>query len=95
MIVHNLTAEQVQMFINAIGGFPKTVAGGQFTTQQLKTLAESAKGLNDWPKATNDPKVNHAVDCVVCLMNNEEEPEYNEQEYLEEIEASRTTGLDA
>jgi len=50
---------------NATGvqkGVPQSVTCGQFTTQQLKTLAESVKGLQDWPKITDDPKVNYAVE---------------------------------
>ena len=92
MATHTLTTEQVQKFIGAIGGVPRTVAGGQFTTQQLKTLAESVKGLQDWPKITDDPKVNFAIDCLRAMMSEDEEPEYDEKLYAEEIEAYQALG---
>ncbi len=85
MTTHTLTTEQVQKFIGAIGGIPQSVAGGQFTTQQLKTLAESVKGLQDWPKITDDSQVNFAVDCVV-VEDEGEEPTYDERLYATEVE---------
>ncbi|MEK7198159.1 MAG: hypothetical protein AAB648_01705 [Patescibacteria group bacterium] len=89
MATHTLTTEQLQKFIGAIGGVPQSVAGSQFTTQQLKTLAESVEGLRDWPKVTDDPKVNFAVDCVV--EDEGEEPIYDEQLYAAEVEAFRAS----
>lgn len=90
MAAHTLTAEQVQKFINAIWGNRRTVAGGQFTTQQLKMLAESVKGLQDWPKMTDDPMVNFAVDCVVAEEG--DEPTYDEQLYAAEVKAFKSHG---
>ena len=89
MTVHNLTDMQVQKFISAIGGVPQTVVGaGKFTTQQLKALAESVDGLRDVPRITDDPQVNFAVDCV----SQDEELVYDEQLYIEEINAFRAHG---
>ena len=88
MEAHSLTTEQMQKFIGAIGGIPKSVAGGQFTTQQLKTLAEAVKGLQDWPEHTDDPRVNYAVDCIV--QDDGDVPPYDERLYVEEIEAFKT-----
>ena len=90
MATHTLTAEQVQKFIGAVGGVPRSVTGGQFTTQQLKTLTESVKGLQDWPNITDDPQVNFVVDCVV--EDEGEEPTYDEQLYAAEVEAFRANG---
>ena len=91
MATHTLTTEQVQKFIDAIGGVPRSITGGQFTTQQLKTLAESVKGLQDWPNFTDDPQVNFAVDCVV--EDDGEEPSYDERLYTAEVEAYKARGL--
>ena len=61
------------------------------STVQLKKLTDAIGDGKNWPKFTDDPKVNHAVDCLTSLMINEEEeePEWNEQEYLAEIQASQ------
>ena len=87
MVIHTLTAEQVQKFIGAVGGVPRSVAGNQFSTEELRKLAESAGGLRDWPKITDDQQVNFAVDCVV--EDESEEPTYDEQLYAAEVEAFR------
>lgn len=92
MATHTLTTEQIQKFVNAVGGTPKSeVVGGQFTTLQLKALAESISDLNDWLKITDDPQVNFAVDCIV--EDEGEEPIYDEQLYAAEVEAFRARSL--
>ena len=90
MTTHSLTTEQVQKFVDAVGGVPRLVAGGQFTTQQLKTLAESVGGLQDWPKITDNPEVNFAIDCVV--EDEGEEPVYDKQLYIAEVKALQSHG---
>lgn len=91
MATHTLTTDQMRKFVDAVGGtHDQEVAGGQFTTEQLKKLTESIEGLGDWPKITDDPKVNFAVDCVV--ENDGEEPTYDEQLYAGEVEAFRANG---
>ena len=55
------------------------------TTEQLRTLVDAIGAGNDFPKNTDDPKVNFAVDCIV--EDDGEEPIYDEQLYLEEIKA--------
>lgn len=90
MATHVFTTAQMRKFINAIGGVPKSeVTGGQFTTQKLRTLAESIGGLDDWPKFTDDPRVNFAVDCVV--LDDDDEPVYDDL-YVDEVEALRADG---
>lgn len=55
------------------------------TTGQLIKLTK-AIGLNrSWPKITDDPYVNYAVDCIVLF--GDEEPEYDEKLYVEEVKA--------
>lgn len=90
MVSHTFTTEQVQKFIGAVGGdVPKSeIIGGEFTTQQLITLAEQVGGFKDWPKATDDPRVNFAVDCVV--QYDEEDLIdfiYDEKVYIAEADA--------
>lgn len=90
MTTHTLTTEQLEKFVDAVGGTSKSgIAGGQFTTAKLQELTESCNGLHDWPKITSDPLVNFAVDCVVAYGDFEKEPDYDEQLYAEEIEAFR------
>ncbi|MEK9180504.1 MAG: hypothetical protein AAB897_03770 [Patescibacteria group bacterium] len=91
MQVHNFTDEQMSKFIDAVGGAPKTeIAGGQFTTEDLRKLVESVNGLNDWPKTTDDPRVNYAIDCVVDDTGDEDEAGYDEKLYTEEVAAFAT-----
>ena len=91
MQVHALTAEQVQKFLDAVGGVPRSIAGNQFTTEELRKLAESAGGFHDFPKITDDPQVNFAIDCVV--EDEGEEPTYDEQLYAAEVEVCRAHSL--
>lgn len=57
------------------------------TTEQLRKVIDAMGDGKDWPKATDDPKVNHAVDCIVA--DEGDEPEYDEQLYTAEITAAR------
>lgn len=66
------------------------------TTKQLDKLTDAIGDGNDFPKHTNDPQVNYAVDCVVQLRMGFEPPSpYNELAHLygEEIEATKEAGL--
>lgn len=91
MAFHILTIGQMQKFVHAVGGVPKTeIAGGSFSTLRLRKLTGSINGLRDWPKITDDPMVNFAIDCVVA--DDGEEPVYDEQVYAEEIRAFGTFG---
>ena len=56
------------------------------TTEQLRKLVDAIGDGSDWPKATDDPKVNYAVDCIV-VEDDHEEPTYDEQLYAAQIEA--------
>ena len=58
------------------------------TTEQLKKLVDAVGDGGDWPKLTDDPKVNYAVDCVV--EDDGEEPTYDEQLYAGEAEAFKS-----
>ncbi|MDP3793032.1 MAG: hypothetical protein Q8Q89_04890 [bacterium] len=60
------------------------------TTEQLHKLVDAIGAGNDFPKHTDDPQVNYAVDCVVQLQMEENPPSpYNElaHMYVEEVEA--------
>ena len=88
MIIHELTTEQVRKFLDAVGANKLKIAeevlrSGRFTTDRLKTMADFAGGLQDWPKITDDPLVNYVVDCVVV---GEDDP-YDEQLYAGEVNA--------
>lgn len=61
------------------------------TTEQLRKVVDAMGDGKDWPKATDDPKVNHAVDCIVA--DEGEEPEYDEKLYAAEVEASKELQL--
>ncbi len=78
-----LTTEQMQKFSQAVG-LTQALPGGQYEYDQLRELVEDKGGLRDYPRITNDPLVNHAVDCVVSDPG--EEPNYDEQIYRTEIE---------
>lgn len=94
MAIHTFTTEQMRKFVEAVGGDREPeVTEGQFTTDKLVELTQSIGGLSDWPNITDDPRVNFAVDCVVCLgMDDEEEPTYDERIYTDEVEAYREIG---
>lgn len=62
------------------------------TTEQLRKVIDAMGDGKDWPKATDDPKVNHAVDCIVA--DEGDEPEYDEKLYAAEVEAAKEAGLD-
>ena len=57
------------------------------TTGQLRKFVEAMGDGSTWPKHTDDPMVNHTVDCIVADPG--EEPTYDEKIYAEEIEAFR------
>ena len=90
MATHTLTAEQMQKFIGSVGGVPQSVTGTQFSTNELRKLAEPIGGLRAWPKITGDPQVNFAVDCID--EDEGEEPTYDKQLYAEEIRVHKAGG---
>ena len=90
MKTHALTTEQLKTFFDAVGARLPEVFSGQFTTEKLRYLAELNGGFNDWPKHTEDPIVNYVIDCITAALCGDEEEEYDEKIYLEEIEASKT-----
>lgn len=53
------------------------------TTEQLRKIVKAIGDGNDWPKHTDDPRVNYAVDCIV--QNDGDVPSYNEQLYAAEV----------
>lgn len=55
------------------------------TTEQLRKLVDAMGGGSDWPKLTDDPRVNYAVDCVVSGG----ELPYDEDIYANEIRKLR------
>ena len=66
------------------------------TTEQLHKLVDAIGDGNDFPKHTDDPQVNYAVDCVVQLrMEEDQPPPYSElaHTYVEEIKLSKKLGL--
>jgi hypothetical protein len=63
------------------------------TTAQLQKLTDAISDGKDWPKFTDDPKVNYAIDCMTCLMVNDLEPDYHELIYAREIAAAKEQGL--
>lgn len=87
MKIVDLTTEQLQVFFDAVGSSKTGVAGGRFNTRKLQRVAESTGGFNDWPKHTDDPWVNHVIDCITARFCGDKDPEYDEKLYLEEIEA--------
>ncbi len=56
------------------------------TTAQLRKLVEAMGGGKNFARMTDDPKVNHAIDCI----NDDEgdEPEYDRAMYENEVVAS-------
>ena len=79
----NFTDPQMAKFIDAVGGTGKAEAGA-YTLQQLHELATKSGGLRDFPKITDDSRVNHAVDCVV---DPDEAVPYDENLYLTDVAA--------
>lgn len=79
----NFTQQQMEKFIDAVGGTGEAEAGVH-TLQQLHDLVTRSGGLRDFPKITDDAHVNHAVDCVV---DPDEAVPYDEKLYLAEIAA--------
>ena len=67
------------------------MANHNLTTQQLRKVVDAIGDGKNWPKATDDPKVNHAVDCIVA--DEGDEPVYDEKLYVAEIEAAKTALL--
>ena len=61
------------------------------TTKQLRMVVDAIGDGTSWPKATNDPKVNYAVDCIV--QDDGDVQPYIEELYVREIEAVRAAGL--
>ncbi|OGZ95511.1 MAG: hypothetical protein A3I44_03470 [Candidatus Sungbacteria bacterium RIFCSPLOWO2_02_FULL_51_17] len=55
------------------------------TIEQLRKLVNAIGDGSNWPKHTDDPKVNYAVDCIV--QDDGGVPTYDERLYVEEIEA--------
>lgn len=89
MTGHALTAEQLRKFLDATGSArPPQIQSGNYTTAELQKLADSLGGLKNWPILTNDPRVNYVVVCVVALKFGEEEPEFDEKIYTEELKAT-------
>ncbi len=56
-------------------------------TEEQKIKVKNALGDGkDWPKLTDDPLVNYAVDCSVAVDFGSEKPEYVEDIYRNEAE---------
>lgn len=55
------------------------------TTAQLRKLVEAIGDGNDFPKHTDDSKVNYAVDCIVA--DDDEILPYDEKLYVKEAKA--------
>ena len=88
--VHIFTPNQWKKFADAVGIAEElnvvcSGPGDMILTSRLRKIVESAGGLRDWPKHTDDPLVNYAVDCIVADRG--EEPTYDEQLYVREVEA--------
>lgn len=62
----------------------------ELTDEQAGKVVWAIGTGTDWPKATDDPKVNHAVDCIVA--DEGDEPEYEEKLYAAEVEAFKDLG---
>ena len=63
------------------------------TTKQLRKLIEALGDGSNWPKMTDDPQINYAVDCILhtdgqCPPLNDNDydgiPLYDEQIYINE-----------
>ncbi len=62
--------------------------------EQLAKLKDALGDCSDWPKHTDDPRVNYAVDCLVSF--DEKPPTFDEIGclYVKEIKAAKKAGLD-
>ena len=63
------------------------------TTEELKILIDAWGDGKNPPKMTANPRVNFAIDCLVEETGPDDEPEYNEDEQKEEIQAAKDAGL--
>ena len=61
--------------------------------EQLAKLKDALGDCSDWPKHTDDPQVNYAMDCLVSFE--EKPPSFDEigHTYVEEIAAAKEAGL--
>ena len=59
------------------------------TTGQLRKLTQAIGSGEDFPKLTDDPTVNHAIDCMMLG----EESLYDEKIYAAEINLARVRGV--
>lgn len=59
----------------------------ELNEEQLTKLKDALGDCSDWPKHTDDPRVNYAVDCLVSFEGRP--PSFDEMAstYAEEIEA--------
>ncbi|MBU1180405.1 hypothetical protein KJ885_05685 [Patescibacteria group bacterium] len=65
-------------------------------TEQLKKLLDAMGDQSEPPSLTDDPRVNHAVNCLVSYDEEDEPaPTYEEDEYplIDEIEAAKEQGM--
>ena len=58
----------------------------QLTTEQIRKIVDAIGDGSDFPKATDDPKVNHVIDCV--MADEGDELPY-EPFYVEEVQTSK------
>lgn len=66
------------------------------TTEQLHKLVDAIGDDSDFPKHTDDPQVNYAVDCVIQFRFRDPPPApYNKlvHMYVEEVEEFKKCGL--
>lgn len=93
MTEHTLTRAQVRRFIGAVGctSEPQLIIGNNFSTEQLRTMAEEHGGLVDLPMFTDDPQLNFVIDCV--MADDDDQPEWSEEEYEAEIKEAKRDGL--
>lgn len=67
-------------------GFGRTVEH-ELTVEQIQKIRGAIGDNSSWPRHTDDPRVNYAVDCLVSYED--KPPPYSEveQTYVEEISA--------
>lgn len=87
---HTFTTEQMKKFFVAVGCPNVNIRANSFSTFILKRLVQRNNGLKSFPKLTDDPIVNHAVECVTAEGN---EPPYDEKLNLREIQSAKARGL--
>lgn len=63
------------------------------TTAQLRKLVKAIGDGNDFPRYTDDPRVNYAVDCIV--QDDGDVPPYDENLYTKEVEAFKALAKSA